>query len=73
MGRGAARGGRRGAARGGRRGAARGGRAFVEELERAAEGDGVKPVALVHAVGCGREVKQLQRHPLSQLPRARDT
>ena len=45
------------------------GRAFVEELERAAEGDGVEPVALVHAVGGGREVrrevKQRQRHPLS--------
>ena len=45
----------------------------MEELERAAECDGVKPVALVHAVGGGREVKQRQRHPLSQLPRARDT
>ena len=49
------------------------GRAFVEELEWAAEGDGVEPVALVHAVGGGREVrrearrevKQRQRHPLS--------
>ena len=73
LGRGAARGGQDGAARGGGRGAVRGGGAFVQELERAAEGDGVKPVALVHAVGGGREVKQRQRHPLAQLPRARDT
>ena len=71
--RGAGRAGRRGAGRGARRGAGRGRGAFVQELERAAEGDGVKPIALVHAVGGGREVKQRQPHPLAQLPRARDT